>query len=157
LENDPKIVVDEWTAYEMNLNRRFYGLPVDRGRWPTPRDFVSLWYARRYVVGRLRDIFGDGRKTTDGGDLYDNLYFEDAAYSDIFVTGDDTLARRGRSLRLSSPRILLTEEWIAEALGLSCVRSRVKKLSSRTRSDAMRSRSRSLGSWRRPQPGTLRL
>jgi hypothetical protein len=39
---------------------------------------------------------------------------EDAAYSDIFVTGGETLARRGRSLRLLSPRILLTEEWVAE-------------------------------------------
>ena len=115
-ETDPKIVVDEWTAYEMNRNRRFYGLPVDKERWPAPRDFVSLWFARGYVTARLREIFGEGRKATDGADLYDNIYFEDAAYSDVFVTGDETLARRGRSLGLSSPRILLTEKWVAEVL-----------------------------------------
>ena len=73
---------------------------------------MSLWFARGYVVARLREIFGEGRKATDGGDLYDNIYFEDAAYSDVFVTGDEALARRGRSLRLTSPRILLTEEWV---------------------------------------------
>jgi hypothetical protein len=77
---------------------------------------VSLWFARGYVVARFREIFGEGRKATDGGDLYDNIYFEDAAYSDVFVTGDETLARRGRMLRLSSPRILLTEDWVAEAM-----------------------------------------
>ena len=115
-ETDPKVVVDEWTAYEMSRNRRFYGLPVDTSRWPAPRDFVSLWFARGYATARLRDIFGEGRRATDGGDLFDNIYFEDAAYSDVFVTGDETLARRGRSLRLSSPRILLTEEWVAEVL-----------------------------------------
>jgi hypothetical protein len=115
-EGDPKVVVDEWTQFEMNRNRRFLGLPADRSRWPAPRDFVSLWFARGYVTARLRDIFGEGRKATDGGDLFDNIYFEDAAYCDVFVTGDQTLARRGRSLRLSSPRILLTEEWVAEIL-----------------------------------------
>lgn len=115
-ETDPKAVVDEWTAFEMNRNRRFYGLPADKSRWPAPRNFVSLWFARGYVCARLRDIFGEGRKATDGGDLYDNIYFEDAAYSDVFVTGDETLARRGRSLLLSTPRILLTEEWVAEML-----------------------------------------
>jgi hypothetical protein len=115
-ETDPKTVVDEWTEFEMNHNRTFYGLPVDKTRWPAPRDFVSLWFARGYVTARLRDIFGEGRKATDGGDLYDNIYFEDAAYSDVFVTGDETLARRGRSLGLSSPRILLTEEWVADVL-----------------------------------------
>jgi hypothetical protein len=76
-ETDPKIVVNEWTAFEMNRNRRFYGLPSDKSRWPAPREFVSLWFARGYVVARLRDIFGDGRKATDGGDLYDNMYFEE--------------------------------------------------------------------------------
>ena len=28
-ESDPQAVVDEWTACEMNRNRRFYGLPMD--------------------------------------------------------------------------------------------------------------------------------
>ena len=116
-ETDPRLVVDEWTLFEMNQDRKFYGLPADKARWPPPRDFVSLWHARGYVVARLREIFGEGRKATDGGDLYDNIYFEDAAYSDVFVTGDEALARRGRSLGLSSPRILLTEEWVAEVLG----------------------------------------
>ena len=40
------------------------------------------------------------------------MYFEDAAYADVLVTGDDGLARRGRSLGLTSLRILLTEEWV---------------------------------------------
>ena len=116
-ETDPRLVVDEWTLFAMNQDRKFYGLPADKTLWPPPRDFVSLWHARGYVVARLREIFGEGRKATDGGDLYDNIYFEDAAYSDVFVTGDETLARRGRSLRLSSPHILLTEEWVADVLG----------------------------------------
>jgi hypothetical protein len=114
-EVDPKKVVDEWTAYEMNLNRRFYGLPKDPALWPKPRDFVSLWHARGYQAARVREIIGHNRKI-DGGDLFDAVYFEDAAYADVLVTSDDGLARRGRSLWLSSPRILLTEEWVREML-----------------------------------------
>ena len=115
-ETDPKLVVDEWTLFAMNQDRKFYGLPADKARWPPPRDFVSLWHARGYVVARLREISARAARQPMAVTSR-QLYFEDAAYSDVFVTGDEALARRGRSLRLSSPRILLTEEWVADVLG----------------------------------------
>jgi hypothetical protein len=115
-ETDPSTVVDEWTAFAMQKHHRFYGLPSDRSRWPKPRDFVTLWYARAYHVARLREVLGDGRKCDDGADLYDGMYFDDAAYADVLVTGDQTLQRRAESLRLARPRVVLTEAWVAELL-----------------------------------------
>jgi len=49
------------------------------------------------------------------------MYCEDAAYADVLVTGDDGLARRGRSLCLTALRILLTEDW-GEAIMMKAAR-----------------------------------
>jgi hypothetical protein len=114
-DTDPQAVVDEWTRYEMERNPKYYGLPRDRARWPKPREFVTLWYARAYHAARLKEI-GEGRKFDDGGDLYDGAYFEDAAYADVFVTGDDAIERRARSVRITAPRVLRPEVWVAEVL-----------------------------------------
>ncbi len=116
-KSDPAIVVDDWTLFDMRKNPRFYGLPSNEAEWPKPRDFVTLWFSRAYQVARLREIFGEGRKADDGGDLYDGMYFQEAAYADMLVTGDDRLARRVNTLRLSTPRILSTEAWVGEVLG----------------------------------------
>jgi hypothetical protein len=113
---DPSGVVDEWTRFDMHKNPRFYGLPADATQWPSPRDFVTLWFSRGYQVARLRDIFVENHRCDDGGDLFDGMYFQEAAYADVFVTGDRRLARRARSLRMIAPRILSTEEWVAEVL-----------------------------------------
>lgn len=111
---DPSGVVDEWTALDMRKDPRFYGLPADHSRWPTPREFVTLWFSRAYQVARLRDIFGSHHKCDDGSDLYDGMYFQEAAYADVFVTGDRRLASRVKPLGLRSPRILSTEDWAVE-------------------------------------------
>jgi hypothetical protein len=66
-------VVDEWTLFAMQKHHRFYGLPSDPARWPKPRDFVTLWYARAYHVARLQEL-GEGRRCDDdGADLYDGM------------------------------------------------------------------------------------
>jgi hypothetical protein len=116
-EADPSTVVDEWTLFDMRKNPRFYGLPADEERWPKPRDFVTLWFSRAYQVARLHEIFGENRKADDGSDLYDGMYFQEAAYADVLVTGDRRLAGRVKALRLATPRILSTEEWVAELIG----------------------------------------
>jgi hypothetical protein len=64
--------------------------PLDKGCEEAP-----TWTWRAVIASRCRGV---------------------GAQVDVFVTGDETLARRGRSLRLSAPRILLTEEWVAEVL-----------------------------------------
>jgi hypothetical protein len=114
-DRDWHAVVDEWTLFEMRRSPAFYGLPPDESDWPMPRDFVTLWYARAYTVARLIEVLGEGRKI-DGGDLYDALHFEDAAYADVFVTNDDGLHRRAAKYALPSPRLVRAEAWIAEVL-----------------------------------------
>jgi hypothetical protein len=82
-DSDRQVLIDAVRAsvvaaeFEMSRNRKFYGLPADMSRWPRPRDFVSLWHARGYVAARLRELFGEGRRCNDGGDLYDNMLASD--------------------------------------------------------------------------------
>ncbi|WP_394845133.1 hypothetical protein LZC95_49850 [Pendulispora brunnea] len=114
-EEDPQSVIDEWTLYEMRRSPRYYTLPKNPASWPTPRAFVSLWYARAYHAARLREI-GNGFKNDDPGDLYDSIYFQDSAYADILVTADDGIIRRANSVRVTLPRVLRPLEWAREIL-----------------------------------------
>jgi hypothetical protein len=112
---DPQADVDEWARYEMQRHPKSYCLPEDRASWPKPRELPTLWYARAYHAARLKEI-GEGRKCDERGDLYDGIYFQDSAYVDILVTDDEAILRRAKAVRLTQPRFLGIEEWVAEVL-----------------------------------------
>jgi hypothetical protein len=112
---DPHAVIDEWTLHDMTRHPSSYALPRDRAAWPSPRELPTLWYARAYHVARLKEI-GEGRACDDRGDLYDGMYFQDAAYADFLVTGDDAIIRRAQSARITQPRILRALEWVKEMI-----------------------------------------
>ncbi len=114
-DNDRQAVIDEWVAFEMNLNADEYGLPADKSLWPGPREMPTLRYARAYSCARLKEI-GEGRKCDDGGDLYDAVHFEDAAYADVLVTKDKDIIRRAETLALPGLRVVQPEEWAADIL-----------------------------------------
>jgi len=112
-DDDPHAVIDDWTLHDMTTSPSLYGLPPDRSAWPKPRELPTLWYARAYNVARLKEI-GEGRAHDERGDLYDGIYFQDAAYADVFVTEDDAIHRRAKLARVTHPRFLRTAEWVAE-------------------------------------------
>ncbi len=114
-DTDPHAVIDEWTLHEMTMHPSTYGLPPERSAWPKPSELPTLWYARAYNVARLKEI-GEGRAHDERGDLYDGIYFQDAAYADIFVTEDDAIHRRAKLARVTHPRFLRTAEWVTEGL-----------------------------------------
>lgn len=110
---DPQAVIDDWTLSDMTKYPALYGLPDDRNAWPKPRELPTLWYARAYNVARLKEI-GEGRAHDERGDLYDGIYFQDAAYADMLITEDDAIHRRATLARVTHPRFLRTAEWVNE-------------------------------------------